>query len=80
MDKELRKNKFCGQEFSELDMMEYGCGYADCKYCGHNPRVAAYRKRMLKKYGLKLNDKGLWQYTVIRRGRRNGKLQDGQSK
>ncbi len=74
--RENKLNKFCGQQFDELEMMEYHCNYADCKHCGHNPRVAMYRKRMIAKYGLKLNSKGLWQYTVIRRGRKSGKIQD----
>ena len=79
MGRDRKPNKFCGQQFDELDMMEYGCSYTDCRRCGHNPKVAAYRKRMIKKYGLQLNDKGLWQYTVIRRGNKSGKNQDGQS-
>lgn len=75
MDKELKKNKLCGQGFNELDMIEYGCNFADCKSCGHNPRVAAYRRRQVLKYGLTKGKNGLWHYTVIRRSKKNGKHQ-----
>ena len=72
MDKELKKNKLCGQEFNEVDMMEYGCSFVDCKRCCHNPRVAAYRRKQIQKYGLTMGNNGLWHYTVIRRSKNNG--------
>ena len=74
MGRERKPNKFCGQHFDELEMIEYHCNYNDCRHCGHNPRVAAYRKRMIAKYGLKPNEDGLLQYNVIRRGRKSAKI------
>lgn len=75
MKGDIKINKFCGQKFDELDMMEYHCGFADCKHCGHNPRVAEYRKKQIERNGLKKGPDGLWYYTVIRRGRKSGKIQ-----
>ena len=71
--KESKVNKNCGQQFDELEMMEYHCVYTDCKRCGHNPRVNAYRKRMIAKYGLALGKDGLWHYIVKRRSYKSGK-------
>lgn len=74
MAKEHKPNKFCGQQFDELEMIEYHCGYADCKHCGHNPRVSEYRKKQIERNGLVKSQDGLWHYTVIRRGRKSGKI------
>ena len=71
--RESKVNKNCGQHFDELEMIEYHCNYGDCKRCGHNPRVAAYRKRMLAKYGMAKGKNGLWRYIVKRRYANSGK-------
>lgn len=68
----LTANKYCRQEFTIEDMIEYGCSYSDCRHCGHNENVHKYRKRLIKTCGLKKCEDGLYRFIIPKRSRGNG--------
>ena len=68
----LRSNKYCLQQLDVIEMMDLGCTFSDCRHCGHNRNVAAYRKRLIKTYGLRLCDDGLYRFIIPKRSRGNG--------
>ena len=67
----VRTNKYCRQDFTVEEMIEYGCTYSGCRHCGHNKNVARYRKQLIDKYGLTKCDDGLYRFFIPKRRRGN---------
>lgn len=69
MPKGIRLVKWCSQNFTERDMMDYECNYDECRTCGFNYHVMDFRKRQIEKYGLTRCEDGLYRYIIPERRR-----------
>lgn len=64
-----RSVRWCAQQFTEADMIEYGCRYSQCNTCGHNTHIAEFRKRQIERNGLTQGEDGLWRYIIPKKGK-----------